>query len=368
MASTYSNLGIQLMGTGDQVGTWGITTNTNLGTIIDQAISGYTTQAFSNADVTLSLANGASSTVRNMYIECTGTLGSSGRTLIVPSNLTKLYFIYNNTSDGYPLWVGVSSGTGVQVPFGARVVLMFSNVLNQIVPAINSLPSSLVGGLNLATPSQSMTALVINAYTGLDGLKIINASNSGVNITGSSPNLLLVDSGSNNAYMQLHATNASGYLINCYYGVGSPGNLQFQMGSVTRMTLGNAGGLTINAPASGTALTVTSGSSLVSASFQAAAGGLGSYFVHYDTTNTIVRGYVGWGAALFSGAALTDFGIAAGSGGTLRFSANGGTNTHMTIYGDGSIIVGSPTGGAKGPGTINVSGALYVNGVAVTVP
>ena len=40
--STYStNLGIELIGTGDQAGTWGTTTNTNLGTLVEQAISGY---------------------------------------------------------------------------------------------------------------------------------------------------------------------------------------------------------------------------------------------------------------------------------------------------------------------------------------
>ena len=46
MSSTYStNLALELIGTGDQAGTWGTTTNTNLGTLIEQAISGYTTQA-----------------------------------------------------------------------------------------------------------------------------------------------------------------------------------------------------------------------------------------------------------------------------------------------------------------------------------
>ena len=57
MASTYSNLKIELIGTGDQSGTWGVTTNTNLGTAIEEAITGSANVTFSSADVTLTLTN-----------------------------------------------------------------------------------------------------------------------------------------------------------------------------------------------------------------------------------------------------------------------------------------------------------------------
>ncbi len=94
MASTYSsNLGIELIGTGDQSGTWGSTTNTNLGTLIEQAISGYATQAVTTgADTTITIPNGSSGVARNMYIELTGSGGASTN-LIVPAN-KKLYFIF----------------------------------------------------------------------------------------------------------------------------------------------------------------------------------------------------------------------------------------------------------------------------------
>ena len=60
MSSTYStNLGTNLMATGDQSGTWGNTTNFNLGTLMEQAIASYVTQQFNNADVTLTLVNGS---------------------------------------------------------------------------------------------------------------------------------------------------------------------------------------------------------------------------------------------------------------------------------------------------------------------
>ena len=78
MASTYStNLALELIGTGDQTDTWGTTTNTNLGTLLEQAISGYTTYACTGGTDTITIPNGASGTARNMYLELTGTGGGT---------------------------------------------------------------------------------------------------------------------------------------------------------------------------------------------------------------------------------------------------------------------------------------------------
>jgi hypothetical protein len=120
MASTYStNLALELIGTGDQAGTWGNTTNTNLGTLIEQAISGYETQALtSGTTLTLTIPNGASGVARNMYLEFTGT----GSTVIVPSN-KKLYFVYNNCSSG-TITMKVAGQTGVTVANGAKQILV----------------------------------------------------------------------------------------------------------------------------------------------------------------------------------------------------------------------------------------------------
>jgi hypothetical protein len=103
--TTYStNLALTLLGLSpDDV--WGGTTNNNLGTLIEQAISGYAVQNFTDADITLVMSPGVSATARNMYIECTGT-NTATRSLIVPPN-EKLYFVYNNTS-------GVSNATASQ--------------------------------------------------------------------------------------------------------------------------------------------------------------------------------------------------------------------------------------------------------------
>jgi len=126
MSATYStNLALELVGTGDQAGNWGATNNLNLGTLIEQAISGYVTQAVSTGtDTTMTIPQGASNTTlnaRNMFIELTGTGGASTN-LIVPAN-KKLYFIYNNTSSGQ-VTVKVSGQTGISVANATKVILV----------------------------------------------------------------------------------------------------------------------------------------------------------------------------------------------------------------------------------------------------
>ena len=156
MASTYStNLALELIGTGDQAGTWGTTTNTNLGTLIEQAISGYTTYAATGSTDTITIPNGATGTARNMYIEFTGT---GGGTVLVPAN-KKLYFVYNNTSSA--ITVKVSGQTGVSVPAAAKMVLV--NNGTDIVVATNYLASLTLGSaLPVASGGTGLATLTAN--------------------------------------------------------------------------------------------------------------------------------------------------------------------------------------------------------------
>ena len=156
MASTYStNLALELIGTGDQSGTWGTTTNTNLGTLIEQAISGYTTYAATGGTDTITIPNGATGTARNMYIEFTGT---GGGTVLVPAN-KKLYFVYNNTSSA--ITVKVSGQTGVSVPAAAKMVLV--NNGTDIVVATNYLASLTLGSaLSVASGGTGLATLTAN--------------------------------------------------------------------------------------------------------------------------------------------------------------------------------------------------------------
>ncbi len=162
MASTYStNLALELIGSGDQSGTWGTTTNTNLGTLIEQAISGYVTQAVSTGtDTTITIPSGASGVARNMIIEMTGT-GGANTNLIVPSN-KKLYFVFNNTSSGQ-VTVKVAAQTGVSVPNGKKVLLASNGT--DIVEQFNQVVGNLAVGGTLGVTGAATLASTV-AVTG----------------------------------------------------------------------------------------------------------------------------------------------------------------------------------------------------------
>ena len=140
MASTYSDLKFELIGTGDQAGTWGATTNTNLGTAIQQAITGTVDVPFSSADVTLTLTNSnAAQDARALRLNLTGTSGGV-RNLIVPA-IAKQYIINNGTADA--VTVKNSSGTGIAVAAG-KTMLVFNNATN-VVDVTNYLSSLALG-------------------------------------------------------------------------------------------------------------------------------------------------------------------------------------------------------------------------------
>jgi len=167
MSSTYStNLALELTGTGEQAGNWGATNNLNIGTLLEQAISGYVTQAVSTGtDTTITIPNGASGTARNMFIQLTGTGGASTN-LIVPAN-KKLYFIYNGTSSGQ-VTVKVSGQTGVSVPYGAKMVLVSNGT--DIIDATNYMSSLILGSalpvLSGGTGATTLTGLTYGNGTG----------------------------------------------------------------------------------------------------------------------------------------------------------------------------------------------------------
>lgn len=144
MASTYSSLKIELIGTGDQAGTWGSTTNTNLGTALEQAITGTVDVTFASADVTLTLTDtNAAQNARALRLNLTGTSGGA-RNLIVPA-IAKQYIVNNGTAD--TVTIKNSTGSGVAVPTGVTLTV-FNNATN-IVVVNNYAPTFAAGQMNL---------------------------------------------------------------------------------------------------------------------------------------------------------------------------------------------------------------------------
>jgi hypothetical protein len=163
MASTYSDLKIELIGTGEQVGTWGATTNTNLGTAIEDAITGSANVSFSSADVTLTLTNtNGSQTARNLRLVCTGTSGGA-RNLILGSGcqINKLYLVQNDLADA--VTVKNTTGTGVAIPAGGKK-FVFNNGTNVI---------------------EATTGDIVNLATGVTGtLPVANGGTGAATLTG----------------------------------------------------------------------------------------------------------------------------------------------------------------------------------------
>jgi hypothetical protein len=117
MASTYStSLKIQLMGNGEDSGTWGSITNTNWN-LLEQAVSGVQSIIMANANYTLTNLNGVSDEARNMVLVVSGT-NSGVYQVIAPLNQPKFYVIYNQTTGGYAITIGASSGSVISIPNG----------------------------------------------------------------------------------------------------------------------------------------------------------------------------------------------------------------------------------------------------------
>jgi microcystin-dependent protein len=117
MASSYTtSLKIQEIGNGEQAGVWGSTTNTNW-MLAEQAIAGVQTITMANANYTLSNLNGVLDEARNMVLVVQGT-NSGVYQVIAPLNQSKMYVVSNQTTGGYAITIGASSGSVVSIPNG----------------------------------------------------------------------------------------------------------------------------------------------------------------------------------------------------------------------------------------------------------
>ena len=126
MPSSYStNLKIELQATGENSGTWGTVTNTNLGTALEQAIVGYGNPDYlSDANLTLTYTDtNSAQTARALVLNVTSALSLTGtRELVVPT-IQKQYIVQNNTTGGQSITVKTSAGTGITVPNGRKAHL-----------------------------------------------------------------------------------------------------------------------------------------------------------------------------------------------------------------------------------------------------
>ena len=134
MASSFSDLGLELMATGENAGTWGTKTNTNL-QIIEKSIAGYVEQAVTSGGTTaLSITDGdtteSTSVARHAVIKLTGTI--TGNSIVtVPDSIEKVYIVTNGTSGAYTVQFKTASGTGVTFGVSEKTTkLLYSDGTN----------------------------------------------------------------------------------------------------------------------------------------------------------------------------------------------------------------------------------------------
>jgi len=200
--STYSsNLKIELMTTGENSGTWGDITNTNLGTALEQAVIGYGTVDYvSDANLTISITNtNAAQPARALVLNVTSGFGSltATRELVVPT-IQKQYIVQNNTTGGQSITVKTSAGTGITVPNGRKAHLYVdgTNVIQMFdFVDINggTIDGATVGAASASTGA--FTSLTASGATTLNGAVALgDASGDLITVPGTvNSNLLFTD-------------------------------------------------------------------------------------------------------------------------------------------------------------------------------
>ena len=134
MPSTYSPaLRLELIGNGEQAANWGNTTNTNLGTLLEQAITGVGNIVMGDANYTLINGNGVADEARNAVLVITGTLTAT-RNVIVPTS-NKFYAVRNATTGSQSIVVKTAAGTGVTLANGFTQ-LMYCDGTNVVLASI----------------------------------------------------------------------------------------------------------------------------------------------------------------------------------------------------------------------------------------
>ena len=383
MASTYtSNAGIELIATGEQSGTWGNTTNTNL-QIIDRLTTGVGAITLSGSTHTLATTNGVLSDGQYAVLVLGGSLSGPNTVTLTPNTQDKVYIVKNNTGQNVVLTQG--SGGNVTVAAGKSAIvyadgagagaavvdvsstftftgtLLASNNLSDLTSAPSARTNLGLG--TIATQAASNVTVTGGNITGITDLAVADGGTGASNAAGARTNLgvaigtdVLAYDSNLQAFVNtftLPATDGSNGQVLTTNGAGA---LSFTTvsggggGTVTSVAVsGGTTGLTVSGSPITTSGTITLGGTLAVAN-----GGTGSTDAATARTNlglaigTNVQAYdadLGALANVFSTGVL----VRTGSGSATTRSIAAGTGI---IVSNGDGVAGNPTISATATGTV----------------
>lgn len=218
MATFSNNLRLTLIGTGEQAGTWGDTTNTNLGSLIEQAITGYATINIPDAQSTLSIGDGVSSDARSIALNISSTVTlTATQNVIVPTG-SRLYAIRNSTLGGRSIVIKTLSDAGVTIANGTTAIVLCTgaSVIDPFTAKVSKAGDSMTGALRVTNATDGYALF---ATTGADPF------------------------GANYDRFQIAVDTAQQktYVGNYNGGSGSTRALEFVVGNVARFRINTAG-------------------------------------------------------------------------------------------------------------------------------
>ena len=209
MPSTYSQLKIELIGTGDQAGTWGATTNVNLGTALEEAITGSANVTFASSNVALALTDtNAAQTARNLRLNLVGTISSQQHLFVPP--IEKQYLVVNGLTNSVIIANGSNTGatgTTFTLPAGrSSIVFNDGTNINDVVTFVSTLG-------NVTITGGTANALTISNVSIVSG-NINNITSNASTFTNATITTATVNGGTANGVQSSNVTIVSGAVGN----------------------------------------------------------------------------------------------------------------------------------------------------------
>ena len=175
MATNVNDLRLKEITTGDESGTWGTSTNTNL-ELIAEAFSFGTEAITTNADThTTTIADGSTDPGRSLYLKYTGTLDSACTITIAPNTVSKLWFIENGTTGSQNIIISQGSGANITIPAGDTKAI-YSDGAGSGAAMVDAFASLNVVDLKVEDDLTVTDDLIVNGDIDLEGNMDVNGT------------------------------------------------------------------------------------------------------------------------------------------------------------------------------------------------